>query len=104
MSKEHKHEVDFKTAFKVEELGGSQVKISGELPWVELQSERTAAIVALGKDVKIDGFRKGNVFGRGGSCKERQKQRTGEQSVSPSSHGRGVMIHHGNGPVFGYLA
>jgi trigger factor len=61
MSKDHKHEVDFKSAFTVENLENSQVKIAGELPWVELQSERTAALVALGKDVKIDGFRKGNV-------------------------------------------
>jgi trigger factor len=61
MSKEHKQEVDFKAAFTVEPLAGSQVKISGELPWVELESERTAALVNLGKDVEIDGFRKGHI-------------------------------------------
>jgi trigger factor len=61
MSKDHTHNVDFKSAFTVETLDESQVKISGELPQVELESERTAAIVALGKDVQIDGFRKGNV-------------------------------------------
>ncbi len=61
MSKDHKHEVNFKSAFTIETLKDSQVKISGELPFVELESERTAAIVALGKNVEIDGFRKGNV-------------------------------------------
>lgn len=57
----HSHEVDFKKAFTVEALEGSMVKITGELPYAELQSERNAAIVALGKDVEIDGFRKGNI-------------------------------------------
>lgn len=57
----HSHSVDFKTAFTVEELPDSQVKITGELPYVELESERNAAIVALGKDVEIDGFRKGHI-------------------------------------------
>lgn len=62
MSHEHHHHaVNFKTAFKIEELPDSQVKISGELPYVELESERNAALVALGKNVSIDGFRKGNV-------------------------------------------
>lgn len=58
---EHSHAVDFKTAFTVEELPDSQVKISGELPFVELESERKAAMVSLGKNVEIDGFRKGHV-------------------------------------------
>lgn len=58
---QHSHEVDFKTAFAVETLPDSQVKISGELPYVELQSERNAAVVALGKNVELDGFRKGHV-------------------------------------------
>jgi trigger factor len=61
MSKEHKHDVDFKSAFTVEPLEKSQVKISGELPYVELESERTSAIVSLGKNVEIDGFRKGHI-------------------------------------------
>lgn len=58
---EHKHHVNFKTAFTIEALPDSEVKISGELPYVELESERTAAIVALGKNIKIDGFREGHV-------------------------------------------
>jgi trigger factor len=57
----HSHTVDFKTAFTIEELPGSEVKISGELPFVELESERNAALVALGRNVQIDGFRKGHV-------------------------------------------
>jgi trigger factor len=57
----HSHAVNFKTAFTIEELPNSEIKISGELPFVELQSERTAAIVNLGRNVKIDGFREGHV-------------------------------------------
>lgn len=57
----HSHSVNFKTAFTIETLPDSEIKISGELPFVELESERVAAIVALGKNVEIDGFRKGHV-------------------------------------------
>jgi trigger factor len=57
----HSHTVDFKKAFTIEELPDSQVKISGALPFAELQSERKAALVALGKNVELDGFRKGHV-------------------------------------------
>ncbi|MCB9812329.1 hypothetical protein H6778_01570 [Candidatus Nomurabacteria bacterium] len=60
-SHSHAHAVDFKTAFTIEKLDGSQVKITGELPYVELASERNAAVVALGKNVELDGFRKGHV-------------------------------------------
>jgi trigger factor len=55
------HSVDFKQAFTVEQLADAEVKISGELPYAELESERAAALVALGKDVALDGFRKGHV-------------------------------------------
>jgi trigger factor len=57
----HSHNVDWKSAFTVEELPQSEVKITGELPYAELQSERTAAITKLGKHVELDGFRKGHV-------------------------------------------
>jgi len=57
----HSHTVDFKKAFTIEELPDSQVKISGALPFAELQSERKAALVALGKNVELDGFRKGHI-------------------------------------------
>lgn len=58
---EHSHSVNFKTAFTIEQLPESEIKISGELPYVELEAERTAAIVDLGRNVEIDGFRKGHV-------------------------------------------
>ena len=57
----HSHTVDFKEAFIIEELPDSQVKITGARPYIELQSERKAALVALGKNVELDGFRKGHV-------------------------------------------
>lgn len=58
---DHQHHVNFKTAFTIEQLPDSEIKISGELPFVELESERSAALVELGRDVEIDGFRKGHV-------------------------------------------
>jgi len=61
MPTHHHHTVDFKTAFTIETLPASQVKISRELPYVEVASERTAALVALGRDIEIDGFRKGHI-------------------------------------------
>ena len=57
----HSHAVDYKSAFTVEELPDSQVKISGELPFIELESERKNALVAMGKNVELAGFRKGHV-------------------------------------------
>ena len=57
----HTNNVDWKDIFTLEELPDSQVKLSGELPYVELASERNAALVALGKNVELDGFRKGHV-------------------------------------------
>lgn len=57
----HHHEIDFKTAFTVTTEPGSQVKIAGEIPFSELQLERSAAIKSLGQNVKLDGFRPGHV-------------------------------------------
>ena len=57
----HTNNVDWKDIFTLEELPDSQVKLSGELPYAELASERNAALVALGKNVELDGFRKGHV-------------------------------------------
>jgi trigger factor len=57
----HSHNIDYKTAFSVEKIPGSRVKISGEVPVVELESERKSALVYLGKSVELDGFRKGHV-------------------------------------------
>ncbi len=57
----HNHDIDFKKAFTVEKEAGSQVKISGEIPFAELLHERSGAIKSLGKNVKLDGFRPGHV-------------------------------------------
>ncbi len=57
----HDHAVDYKTAFTVTQGEKSTVTISGELPYDELLAERPAALKTLGKDVAIDGFRKGHV-------------------------------------------
>lgn len=60
-TKKHTHNINWQDAFTLEALPDSQVKITGELPYAELASERNAAIVALGKEVQLDGFRKGHV-------------------------------------------
>jgi trigger factor len=57
----HNHDIDYKSAFTVETLPGSQVKIVGELPFAELEHERASAIKKLGKNLKIDGFRPGHI-------------------------------------------
>ena len=57
----HHHDIDFKTAFTVEKEAGSQVKITGEIPFAELLHERSGAIKTLGQNVKLDGFRPGHV-------------------------------------------
>lgn len=57
----HHHTIDFKSAFTVTREAGSQVKISGEIPWEELVHERSAAIKKLGANVAIAGFRPGHV-------------------------------------------
>lgn len=56
----HHHDIDFKKAFSVTELPHSEVKISGEIPYEEVQKERSGAIKTLGQNVSIDGFRKGH--------------------------------------------
>jgi trigger factor len=57
----HHHDIDFKKAFTVTEEPQSQVKITGEIPFSELEHERSAAIKALGQNVTLDGFRKGHI-------------------------------------------
>jgi trigger factor len=58
---DHTHTIDVKKAFTVEPIAGSQVKITGEIPYEDLRSERPAAIAALGAEIEVDGFRKGHV-------------------------------------------
>lgn len=53
--------MDFVKEFSVTKEPGSQVKITGDIPYTELEKERSAAIKSLGKDIEIDGFRKGHV-------------------------------------------
>lgn len=57
----HHHDIDFKKAFTVTQESNSTVKITGEIPWSELISERPAAIKKLGQNLKLDGFRPGHV-------------------------------------------
>lgn len=53
--------MDFKKDFTIEKLEGSQVKITGEIPFEELAKQKTAAVKALGRNIKVDGFREGHV-------------------------------------------
>lgn len=53
--------MDFKKDFTIEKLEGSQVKITGEIPFEELAKHKTAAVKALGRNIKVDGFREGHV-------------------------------------------
>ncbi len=57
----HSHNIDFKTAFTITKEEKSQVKIAGEIPFAELALERAGAIKTIGKNVELDGFRKGHV-------------------------------------------
>lgn len=45
----------------VEELPESRVMIRASIPWEEVERERAGALLHLGKDVSIKGFRKGKV-------------------------------------------
>ena len=53
--------MDFVKDFEVTKEAGSQMKITGEIPFAELEKERSAAIKALGKNIQVDGFREGKV-------------------------------------------
>ena len=53
--------MDFISQFKVTKEAQSQVRIEGEIPFEELSKHRATAIKQLGRDMEIDGFRKGNV-------------------------------------------
>ncbi len=58
---DHTHAIDVKKAFTVEPIAGSQVKITGEIPYADLLAERPGAVAALGAEIEVDGFRKGHV-------------------------------------------
>ena len=53
--------MDFVTKFTITPEENSQIKIEGEIPFAELEKHREKAIQHIGKDMEIDGFRKGNV-------------------------------------------
>lgn len=53
--------MDFVKDFKITDEENSQVKIEGEIPFETLEKHRAKAIKAYGKDMEIDGFRKGHV-------------------------------------------
>lgn len=53
--------MEFIKDFSVTKEDGSQVKIAGEIPKETLEKHRSAAIKALGKNIKIDGFREGHI-------------------------------------------
>ena len=46
---------------KIKELGNSEIEIEGEIPFKELEKHRSAALKALGANIKMDGFRAGHV-------------------------------------------
>lgn len=52
---------DTLTKFTIEKKAGSLVIITGEVPYEELAKHRSTAISAIGKEIEIDGFRKGHV-------------------------------------------
>lgn len=53
--------MNFKNDFQIEKLTGSEVKITGEIPFEEIEKQRAAAVKALGQNIKVDGFRPGHV-------------------------------------------
>ncbi len=53
--------MDFVSQFKITKEPGSQIKIEGEIPFAELQKHRDKAIKHLGKNMELQGFRKGNI-------------------------------------------
>ncbi len=53
--------MDFIKDITVEKQDNSSVKITGEVPFAELEKHRTKAIAHIGKDMEVDGFRKGHV-------------------------------------------
>ncbi|MBY0310251.1 hypothetical protein K2Q16_03850 [Patescibacteria group bacterium] len=58
---EHTHSIDVKAAFTVTKEPGSQVKIAGDIPYADLECERSSALKSLGANVSIPGFRPGHV-------------------------------------------
>lgn len=53
--------MNFKKDFQVENIPGSTVKITGEIPYEELEKHRAKTLKTLGQNLKVDGFRPGHV-------------------------------------------
>lgn len=53
--------MDFKKDFKIEKLPDSMVKLSGEIPFAELEKYKSEAVRHLGQNLKVDGFRAGHI-------------------------------------------
>jgi len=53
--------MEFIKDIAVEKGDNSTVTITGEIPFAELEKERSKAIAHLGADIELDGFRKGHV-------------------------------------------
>lgn len=53
--------INYKKDFTVTNEAGSQVKITGEIPYEEVVKHRSQALKTFGKNMKVDGFRKGHV-------------------------------------------
>lgn len=45
----------------VEKKAGSEVTMTGEIPYAELEKHKESALAAVGKEISVDGFRKGHV-------------------------------------------
>ncbi len=54
-------EKELLAGIKLEKKPGSEVAFSGEIPFSELEKHRASALAAVGKEISIDGFRKGHV-------------------------------------------
>ena len=67
--------MDFKKDITVTEKANSTVKITGEIPFAEMNKHRPKALANLGKGVKIDGWRKGHL------SEEKLVQHLGEMAI-----------------------
>lgn len=86
----HDHNIDYKAAFSVTPQDGSQVLIEGELPFELLAAERAKAIKNLGKDVKLDGFRPGNI------PESVLEKHLGEMTILTEMAERAIAHHYGH--------
>ncbi len=57
----HNHDHTLVKTFTVTKGAKSTVKITGEIPFEQLQKHRAAVLADMGKDVELKGFRKGHV-------------------------------------------